>query len=121
MGSGATVSLRAPSPAFAQQATSGSMEMPSKTAGDAEMNAAMKRMMQTMDASKTTGVQDRDFMLMMIPHHQSAVDMAKIELRRGTRPELKALARDIIKSQNEEIGQMRGWLKAWYLPASRHR
>jgi uncharacterized protein (DUF305 family) len=71
-------------------------------------------MMKTMDATKLTGNQDRDFMLMMIPHHQSAVEMAKIELRLGTRPELKALSHDIIKSQDQEIGQMRGWLKAWY-------
>ncbi len=91
-----------------------SMKSQSKSAGDTEMNAAMDRMSAQMSSLKLTGVQDRDFMSMMIPHHMSAVDMAKIELRRGTRPELKTLARDIIKSQDQEIGRMQGGLKAWY-------
>ncbi len=92
----------------------GSMSMGAKSAGDTQMNAAMNKMSDSMATEKLTGIQDRDFMIMMIPHHQSAVDMAKIELRRGTHPALKALARDIIRSQDREIGQMHAWLKAWY-------
>ncbi len=111
VGSGTTMVLRPAAVAFAQQSM-GSMK--SKSAGDMEMNAAMSRMMQKMGAMKLTGVQDRDFMMMMTAHHQSAVDMAKVELRRGTHPELKSLARDIIKSQTKEILQMRSWLKTWY-------
>lgn len=115
VGSGATVALRQPAAAIAGQSMAGmSMKSQSKSAGDTEMNAAMDRMSAQMSSLKLTGVQDRDFMSMMIPHHMSAVDMAKIELRRGTRPELKTLARDIIKSQDQEIGRMQGWLKAWY-------
>lgn len=48
------------------------------------------------------------------PHHRSAVEMAKTELTRGKHPELKSLARAIIKSQDAEITQMHHWLQAWY-------
>jgi len=113
LGGGTTMLLRPAVVASAQQSM-GNMKMEAKSAGDTEMNAAMSRMMQKMSAMKLTGVQDRDFMMMMIPHHQSAVDMAKIELRRGTNPKLKSLARDIIKSQDQEIRQMQGWLRTWY-------
>ncbi len=113
VGSGTTMLLRPAAIASAQQSMA-NMKMGSKSVGDTEMNAAMSRMMQKMSAMKLTGTQDRDFMMMMIPHHQSAVDMAKIELRRGAHPELKSLARNIIKSQEQEIGQMQSWLKTWY-------
>lgn len=117
VGSGATVVLHGPAMAVAAQSMGGmnaAAGMKSKSAGDTEMNAAMERMARQMSTSKLTGVQDRDFMIMMIPHHLSAVEMAKIELRRGTHPELKALANDIIKSQDGEIAQMHAWLKTWY-------
>lgn len=50
---------------------------------------------------------DRAFVGDMVPHHTSAVDMAKIAQRRGEHPEIKTLAGDIVASQNKEIGQMR--------------
>ena len=46
-----------------------------------------------------TGDSDKDFVAGMIPHHQGAVDMAKVELQYGKDPQLKQLARNIIKSQ----------------------
>jgi len=54
------------------------------------------------------------FMAAMIPHHVAAVAMARLELARGTHPQLKAMARQIIASQNAQIGQMTNWLHAWY-------
>lgn len=114
IGSVVTIALHQPEAARAEQVMTLPMQMDGKSAGDREMNAAMDGMSKKMATIKMTGVQDRDFMLMMTPHHQSAVDMAKIELRLGTHPELKAMARDIIKSQDQEIGQMRTWLKEWY-------
>ncbi len=114
IGSVVTIAVHQPEEARAEQAMNMSMQMDAKSAGDREMNAAMAGMSKTMATTKMTGVQDRDFMVMMTPHHQSAVDMAKIELRLGTHPELKAMARDIIKSQDQEIGQMHAWLKKWY-------
>ena len=56
-----------------------------------------------------TGDADKDFVAGMIPHHQGAVDMAKVELQYGKDPQLKKLARDIIKSQDEQIAFMKSW------------
>jgi uncharacterized protein (DUF305 family) len=57
---------------------------------------------------------DQQFIDMMVPHHQGAVEMAKIAQQRAQRPEIKAMAADIIASQDAEITQMKGWRKAWF-------
>jgi uncharacterized protein (DUF305 family) len=59
-----------------------------------------------------SGDADVDFVKGMIPHHQGAIDMAKILLEHGKDPELKKLAEDIIAAQTTEIAQMQVWLKA---------
>ena len=60
---------------------------------------------------KPTGNPDRDFVLNMIPHHEGALAMAKVELEHGTDPELRKLSQDIIKAQEKEILFMKEWLK----------
>jgi uncharacterized protein (DUF305 family) len=50
---------------------------------------------------------DEAFLRMMIPHHQGAIAMAKIELREGKDPELIALAQEIVDAQQREITEMR--------------
>ena len=71
-----------------------------------EMNVAMDRMMDAMQA-RATGDVDRDFATMMIPHHEGAIDMAVAELRYGTNPQLKRIAQEIIVDQQQEIAAMR--------------
>jgi len=56
---------------------------------------------------------DRHFIEMMIPHHQMAVKMAQMASKRAAHPDLRNLARSIIKSQNAEISKMQGWQQAW--------
>ncbi len=57
-----------------------------------------------------TGDADVDFVKGMIPHHQGAVEMAKVVLQYGKDPKLKQLARDIIRAQDKEIAFMQRWL-----------
>lgn len=57
---------------------------------------------------------DQHFIVMMIPHHQGAVDMAELALTRAQHPEIKQLAETIIRDQNREIEQMQNWYQAWY-------
>ena len=68
-------------------------------------------MMMGMDRPMT-GDPDQDFVAGMIPHHQGAVAMAKVELRYGKDPALKHLARQIIAAQNHEIAFMKSWQHA---------
>lgn len=72
----------------------------------AENEAAMTTMMANM-AAHPTGDVDRDFVEMMIPHHQGAIDMAVALLRHGRNPQLRRLAQEIIVTQQQEIAAMR--------------
>jgi uncharacterized protein (DUF305 family) len=69
-------------------------------------NAAMDKMMTDM-AVKPTGDVDHDFVAMMVPHHQGAIDMAQAELQYGQNPQLKTIAQEIIVDQMQEIALMR--------------
>jgi hypothetical protein len=71
-----------------------------------ENSAAMKKMMADMTI-KPSGDVDRDFVEMMVPHHQGAVDMAKAELKYGHNEQLRRLAQEIVANQQREIAVMR--------------
>ncbi|MCC5629192.1 DUF305 domain-containing protein [Nostoc sphaeroides CHAB 2801] len=67
-----------------------------------------------MDLGPADANFDLRFIDAMIPHHQGAVEMAKVAQQKSKRPEIKKLADNIIKSQNQEITQMKQWRQAWY-------
>ncbi len=71
-----------------------------------ENNAVMDRMMAGM-AVKPSGDVDRDFVEMMIPHHQGAIDMAMAVLKYGKNEQLRRIAQEIIVDQQQEIAAMR--------------
>nr|WP_262421559.1 DUF305 domain-containing protein [Paraburkholderia sp. UCT31] len=71
----------------------------------AENDKAMNRMMTGM-ATKPTGDIDSDFVAMMQPHHQGAIDMAEAELRYGHNEQLRRIAQEIIVDQQQEIVAM---------------
>jgi uncharacterized protein (DUF305 family) len=71
-----------------------------------ENEVAMNKMMADMTI-KPSGDVDRDFVAMMVPHHQGAVDMAKAELKYGRNGQLRWLAREIVANQQQEITEMR--------------
>ena len=72
----------------------------------AQNDVAMQKMMAGM-AVEPTGDIDKDFVNMMVPHHQGAIDMAVLELRYGTSARLKALAQEIVVTQQQEIAAMK--------------
>lgn len=72
---------------------------------DAKMHADM--------TVEYTGDADVDFVKSMIPHHQGAVNMARIVLEHGTDPEVRTLAEGVIKAQEAEIQWMTDWLEKY--------
>jgi uncharacterized protein (DUF305 family) len=98
--------LTVPSLASAQD-TKG-MNMGGSRSDQANM-AAMEKMQNDMP-KQGTGNPDKDFVTMMIPHHQGAIDMAKVELQYGKDRALKKMASKIVKDQEKESSQMRSWM-----------
>ena len=86
-------------------------EMSANPQFEREMMESMKKMDKDMMTVPMTGDPDHDFAAMMIPHHQGAVDMAKVELIYGKDPVLRRLAQEIIVTQEQEIEVMRMRLK----------
>ena len=96
-------------PAMAPHAHSG-MSRAALTEAEAQFLAAnevaMSKMMADMSVAPMGDI-DRDFVAMMVPHHQGAIDMAQIILRYGKNEQLKRLAQEIIVTQQQEIAAMR--------------
>jgi uncharacterized protein (DUF305 family) len=74
-----------------------------------EFKAAHERMMRNM-AVPYTGDPDVDFRAQMIPHHQGAIDMARVAMRHAKDPWTRQLAESVIVEQQREIAEMRAWL-----------
>ena len=86
-----------------------------QTAGDQSASslafAAVNEKMHRDMAITFSGNPDADFARGMIPHHQGAIDMAKIVIAFGKDPEVRKLAEEIVKAQESEIAFMRAWLQ----------
>jgi Domain of unknown function (DUF305) len=76
-----------------------------------ELIASMDKMHMAMGEVKQSGNSDVDFVRLMLPHHQAAIDMAKTQLLYGKDPQMRRLAQEIITDQQLEIELMQRWLK----------
>jgi Domain of unknown function (DUF305) len=79
--------------------------------GWAAFVASMEKMHAGMAAVEPMGNCDVDFVRLMLPHHQAAMDMAKAQLLYGRDPQIRRLAQEIITDQQSEIELMELWLK----------
>jgi uncharacterized protein (DUF305 family) len=84
--------------------------VPEPTA-DADLDSSMERMNGEMRKVRYSGNPDADFASMMVPHHQGAIEMSKVELQFGTDPRLRRLAQEIIVTQQSEIEVMQDTIK----------
>jgi len=74
-----------------------------------EMMRQMESMNKAMTDAPMTGNPDQEFVGMMTPHHQGAIDMARIYLRDGKDPEIRRMAQTIIADQQREIREFQAW------------
>ena len=99
----------APAPGAAPSGPPGAAPAGS-AANHRDMVASMERMNADMMAPQAmAGDADQNLVAMMIPHHQGAIDMARIYLREGRDPAIRRMAQRIIADQEREIREMRAW------------
>jgi uncharacterized protein (DUF305 family) len=79
--------------------------------GWSELQGSREKMHAAMATVEPSGDSDADFVKLMLPHHQAAIDMAKSELLYGKDPQVRRLAQEIITDQQSEIQLMQLWLK----------
>jgi len=95
----AAVAAAASLPAFAQDKSSG-------------LHGVMAKSMKQMQSMQMTGDVDKDFAMMMKHHHQSGIEMARVEVVEGKDPELKKQAQQILDGQKKEMAQLDRWLQS---------
>ncbi|MBK5231418.1 MAG: DUF305 domain-containing protein [Thermoleophilia bacterium] len=88
--------------------------MMNEDSGDLGMDESMMGMNVDMETLGTAKPFDREFIDQMIPHHQGAIRMARVELQDGEDQELKDLAMQIVNAQAAEIEDMNRWRTEWY-------
>jgi uncharacterized protein (DUF305 family) len=81
-----------------------------------DMSAQEMQMMSMTDPDVLANKEpfDKAFIDAMIPHHQSAIEMAQVAYRQSNNPEIKTLAEGIVEAQTREITQIEGWRQQWY-------
>lgn len=110
-----------PGLALAQGAPHSGHSMPMQTQQSTDSAAtkayreANMKMHRDMEISYT-GDPDVDFVRSMIPHHQGAIDMARVALQNARDEQIRKWATDVIREQEREIGEMRAWLKKRGMP-----
>lgn len=104
------VSLALPLPVMAQTVDHSGHTVTGDQSPASLAYAAANVKMHADMAVPLTGNPDVDFIAGMIPHHQGAVDTARIVLQYGTDPEVRAFAEGIIAAQEAEIAWMTAWL-----------
>ena len=75
------------------------------------MHTAMEDMDKRMKAMAMSGNQDMDFAMMMVNHHQGAIDMAQVQVASGKDPKMVSAAKRIIAAQKKEIAMFEAWMK----------
>ena len=87
----------------------------SQSASDSPAWSGLQQSMRTMHGAMSSiqpsGNDDEDFVRLMLPHHQAALDMARVELTHGQDPQMRRLAQEIIADQESEIELMQLWLR----------
>jgi uncharacterized protein (DUF305 family) len=78
-----------------------------------EQIRGMGMMMDSQELARSEPF-DRAFIDAMIPHHQSAIEMAKVAYEKSENPRIKKLAENIVSAQQAEIEQMKRWREQWY-------
>ena len=113
LAAGAACAQTSSSPAMSASGAMGKPMLSGMDSGGAskEMQSSMMSSMEKMKDMKLSGDTDKDFAMMMKMHHQQALEMARPEVDHGKSPELKAMARKIIKDQTKEIAQLDAWMK----------
>ena len=103
------------SPALAQNAAHSQHDMskPAHAAGKTSMamHASMDDMHKKMKSMAMTGNQDMDFAMMMVSHHQGAIDMAQAQIDHGKDKQMISAAKKIIAAQKKEIAMFEAWMK----------
>ncbi len=77
-----------------------------------EFSEMMREMRDSMKNMHMSGNVDKDFVMMMIPHHETAVTMAEAELKHGNQSQVKKMAKKMIVDQTKEIAELKAWLSA---------
>ncbi len=109
---GLTLLMSLAAPVAAQHAPLGHSPNRSPQPGfTSAMHAAMAEMAKAMETTPMTGDPDKDFLAMMIPHHEAAVEMARLVLVHGRDPLVRKLAEEIIAGQQAEVAAMQSRLK----------